>query len=487
LRTAPISSRSSSSRAAPAGRDQSFAGIIARESGLRRALSARKLTMIALGGAIGTGLFLGSGLAITLAGPAVLVSYAIGALIALLLMGCLAEMSIAHPTAGSFGAYAEHYIGPLAGFLVRYAYWTCVVLAVGTEVTAVAVYMKFWFPDVPGWIWILAFSALLVYVNAVSVNLFGGVEYWLSMIKVAAIVGFIVLATYLIVGPSVAGVGSTARLAGVGFRNYTAHGGFFPAGLWGVWVAVIVAIFSYLSIEMIAVAAAEAVQPEVAVARAFRSTVLRLILFYLLTLALMLAIVPWVAVGTSESPFVKVMRALRVPAAESVMNFVVLVAALSAMNSQLYITTRMMFSLARAGHAPRRLGVVNGRGVPINALLISTGGIALAAILSVKTPQTAFTLMLAISVFGALFTWMMIFVTHFFFRRQRAQTAHAAARVPAYSFPAAAPLGAALMAAILLTTPFTPPFRLTLLFGAPFLASLIIVYWLRQRRSDTAV
>src|SRR5579863_2663313 len=185
----------------------SFERISGRESGLRRALNARRMTMIAIGGAIGTGLFLGSGLAITLAGPGVLVSYAIGALLALLLMGCLAEMTVAHPTTGSFGAYAEYYVGPLAGFLVRYAYWTCIVLAVGTEVTAVALYMRFWFPGVPGWIWILAFSASLITVNAFRVSTFGTVEYWFSLIKISAIVAFILLAAYLLLRDSAGTVG----------------------------------------------------------------------------------------------------------------------------------------------------------------------------------------------------------------------------------------------------------------------------------------
>src|SRR5438270_13005109 len=270
----------------------SFDNIIERERGLRRELSARRLTMIAIGGAIGTGLFLGSGFAISLAGPAVLVSYAVGAVIALLLMGCLAEMTVAHPTSGSFGAYAEYYIDPLAGFLVRYAYWTSIVLAVGTEVTAVALYMRFWFPALPGWPWIVAFSALLIGVNARSVNVFGAVEYWFSALKVTAIVIFILLAGYIVLGaPSAvpaAAAGPGSGAAAVGFRNYTAHGAFLPRGVWGAWVAVIVAIFSYLSIEMIAVAAGEAAQPEVAITRAFRSTVFRLILFYLLTLALVL-------------------------------------------------------------------------------------------------------------------------------------------------------------------------------------------------------
>jgi L-asparagine transporter-like permease len=271
--------------------------------------------------------------------------------------------------------------------------------------------------------------------------------------------------------------GAPAASAGTlspGFHHYTAHGGFLPQGLWGMWVAVIVAIFSYLSIEMIAVAAAEAVQPQIAVARAFRSTVLRLVLFYLLTLALILALVPWTTLGSGESPFVQVMRALSIPAAAHVMNFVILIAALSAMNSQLYITTRMLFSLARAGDAPRQLGSLTARGVPRNALLASTAGIALATLLSVVYADGAFMLMLAISIFGALFTWMMIFVTYVYFRRAQSREGG-----PTYSSPAAAVLGATLIAAMLASTPFTQTFRMTLVFGIPFLGVLVLAHQLQ--------
>jgi L-asparagine transporter-like permease len=450
-------------------RDCRFSAIVQREEGLKKTLSAAKLSMIAIGGAIGTGLFLGSGFAIGTAGPGVLISYAIGALIGLLLMGCLAEMAIAHPTTGSFGAYAEYYIGPLAGFMVRYAYWTCVVLAVGTEVTAVALYMRFWFPAVPGWIWIIGFSGALIVVNALSVSAFGSVEYWFSLIKITAIVAFIVLAAHVV---------STSSDGAVGFHNYTAYGGFLPRGIGGVWIAVIVAVFSYFSIEMIAVAAGEAARPEVAIRSAFRSTVARLVLFYLLTLALMLAVIPWTRAGSTQSPFVLVMQVSRLPAAGGVMNFVVLVAALSAMNSQLYITTRMMFSLSRAGHAPRSLGHLNGRGVPLNALLISTLGIALATVISIISPGGAFLTMLGISAFGAMFTWMMIFVTHFFFRRA---SANATVSFRMWGFPATTLLGAALMAALLITTAFTDVFRSTLVFGLPFLAVLVLLYYFRHR------
>ncbi len=451
--------------------DLRFDRIVQREKGLNRGLSTGQISMIAIGGAIGTGLFLGSGFAMSFAGPSVLVSYGIGALIALLLMGCLAEMTVEHPTSGSFGAYAEYYIGPLAGFLVRYAYWFAVVGAVGTEVTAVAVYMRFWYPNVPGWLWIVAFSVALVSVNAVNVEVFGKVEYGFSLLKIVVIFLFILMgAAAVFLAPP----GSE-----IGFHNYTSRGGFFPKGWWGMWVAVIVSIFSYLSIEMIAVAAGEARDPQNAITSAFRVTVFRLIFFYLVTIALMLAIVPWNASGVEGSPFVKVMRATHVPGAAGIMNFVVLIAALSAMNSQLYITTRMMFSLSRAGYAPSSFGRLSARGVPVSALLVSTIGIALATLLIVLYPETSFTLMMSLAMFGALFTWLMIFVTHLFFRTK--QTGKIL-QFRMWGYPYLSLLGAALMMAILLTTLLTSEFRMTTLFGAPFLLILTGVFQVRHRK-----
>lgn len=445
-----------------------FDAIVEREKGLHRGLSSGQLSMIAIGGAIGTGLFLGSAFAIGFAGPSVIVSYAIGAFVALLLMGCLAEMSVAHPTPGSFGAYAEYYVSPWAGFLVRYAYWSCIVLAVGTEVSAIAVYMRFWYADIPGWIWIAGFSAALVAINAVNVEVFGSVEYGFSLLKVVAILVFIALGAWLVLNPG-----------GTGFANYTAHGGFFPKGLSGTWMAVIIAIFSYLGIEMVAVAAGEAEDPQRAVTRALRATVFRLVFFYLLSLAIMLAIVPWNQSGTTGSPFVKVMTASGIPGAAGVINFVILVAALSAMNSQLYITTRMMFSLSRAGHAPAAFGRINRRGAPVAALLLSTIGIGLATVLNALYPEAAFTMMMAISMFGAMFTWFMIFVTHINFRRRYDGPKPS---FQMWGFPYTSLAGAVLIAAIMITTYFTVEFRMTLLYGIPFLAALSVFYFVRHRR-----
>ncbi len=459
-----------------------FERISEREQGLRRSLSSGQLSMIAIGGAIGTGLFLGSGFAIGLAGPAVLVSYGIGALITMLLMGCMAEMTVAHPTAGSFGAWAEFYLSPLAGFLVRITYWAGVVLALGTEVSAVAVYMRYWFAGVPGWVWILGFSTVLVLVNAFNVKHFGLVEYGLSTLKVSAILAFLCLGSYLVLhswrGASFDG-GQP-----IGFGNYTAFGGFLPKGIWGMWVAVLVSLFSYFSIEMIAVAAGEAKDPQRAIRQAFHATMLRLFLFYVLSLALMLAIVPWTAAasGASQSPFVTVMLRTGIPHAAGVVNCVILVAALSAMNSQLYITARMLFSLSRSGFAPRLLGRLTSNGVPVPALLASTLGIGLAAVASIRYKERSFLLMLALSLFGPLFTWFMIFVTHLAFRRRNR---HAILAFRMWGYPYTSLLGAGLMAAALVTTYFSPAFRPTLLYGVPCLL-LLSGFYLVRRSSEAA-
>jgi AAT family amino acid transporter len=460
-----------------------FDTITEREKGLHRGLTAGQLSMIAIGGAIGTGLFLGSGFAIGFAGPAVLLSYLIGAVITLLLMGCMAEMTVAHPTSGSFGAWAEFYVSPLAGFLVRFAYWAGVVFALGTEITAVTVYMRFWFPLVPGWLWILGFTLAIVLVNAFNVKFFGAVEYGFSALKISAIIAFLLLGSWVVLSASHSA--SANQDTPIGFANYTAFGGFFPKGIWGMWVAVLVSLFSYFSIEMIAVAAGEATDPQRAITRAFRATMFRLVLFYLLTLAIVLAIVPWniMASGVTQSPFVTVMTRTHIAGAAGVVNFIILIAALSAMNSQLYITTRMLFSLSRAGFAPHRLGILTRNGVPIAALLVSTCGIGLAAILNARYHDRSFLLMLAISMFGPMFTWLMIFVTHLRFRRLHAQSKLI---FRMWGYPYTSLLGATLMSAALGTTFFTREFRPTLLCGIPFLLVLTVVYALCRSRTAEA-
>lgn len=450
----------------------SFEKIQSREAGLHKKLTAKQMAMIAIGGAIGTGLFMGSKFAISFAGPGVILSYAIGGLIAFALMACLAEMTVQHPTSGSFGAYAEHYMGPLAGFLVRYSYWACIVLAVGTEITAVADYMKMWFPHVASWIWIVFFSGTLLAVNAYSVKAFGLVEYWFSTIKIFAIVVFILLAISILTQSHNAGHQLATNLIG--------QGGFMPNGVKGVWIGVIISIFSYLSIEMIAVAAGEASDPEKAVKYAFKSTAIRLVLFYLLSLFLIVALVPWTALIAKDatSPFVMVMKIVGIPFADSILNFIVIVAALSAMNSMLYISTRMLFSLSRAGDAPKLFGKISSQGVPFNALMLSAMGIGVASVVYTLNPASAFPIMIALSMFGALFTWGSIFVTHLFFRARLSKSNTALK----YHIPMSrmiAWFGLLSICSITLTTWFTQEFKSTLQFGLPFILVLVCFYYFK--------
>ncbi|MDF9759929.1 MULTISPECIES: amino acid permease [Peribacillus] len=444
------------------------------EKGLKRNLETNQLSMIAMGCAIGTGLFLGSGLAIQAAGPSVLLSYALGAFIVLLLMGCLAEMTVAHPTSGSFGAIAEKYMTPMAGYLVRYSYWIANVLAVGVEVSAVSVYMKYWFPTVPGIVWILLFAGILIYVNATSVNTFATFEYWFSFIKISAIVGFILLGSYILFGSS--------ERPHIGPENFVNEGGFFPFGGWGMWVAVFISLFSFLGTEMIAVTSGEAKDPDAAVPKALKATVFRLSTFYVLTIGIMLMIVPWKTAGIEESPFVKVMEILNIPGASGIMNFIILTAALSAMNAQLYASTRMMFSLARGKNAPGFLGKLNKRGVPAKALAVSTTGIFIAAGVHSLLPGSSYAFMMGISMFGAMFTWLMIFISHLFFRVKWEKTGGRKLPVRMMGFPYLTILGAVLLFSLMITTWFTD-FKIMLQFGIPWLLFLTVAYFVSKRRN----
>ncbi len=286
---------------------------------------------MAIGGAIGTGLFLGSGLSVNVAGPAVILSYVIAALVSLLLGVALTEMCVANPTAGSFGVYAGTYLSPFGGYSVRISYWLMEVIATGGHLVAASIYMQFWFPHVPGALWIVLFSAALVYLNTREVGAFGSYEYWLAMVKVIAIAVFVVLGVALLLGDDVVGRASSAS-TGDGAGN---HSGFLPFGFTGVWLGTCFVIYSFIGVEIVGVTSGEASDPARTIPRAFRRMVLLLSVIYLVTVALLLALVPWQRVGAGESPFVTVLRAVGIPAAASVMNLVVLSAALSSANANL--------------------------------------------------------------------------------------------------------------------------------------------------------
>jgi len=457
-------------------------GGIEKGEQLSRQLTSGQLSMIAIGGAIGTGLFLGSSLAVRLAGPGVIFSYLIGAVIALLFIGALSEMAVAHPTAGSFGVYAELYLNPWAGFVVRYTYWAAQCIAIGGEAVAIAIYCQWWFPNTPKWLWILAFSVALVYVNARSVGNFGSFEYWFAMIKVVAIVLFVVCGLALVLG-------FTPKPA-IGFSNFTAHGGFLPTGWRGVWMAMVFVIFSYLGTEVVAVTAGEAKDPQTAVPRAMRSMVGRLILFYLGSITVLIAIVPWNQIqpgsDVTASPFVKVFQLIGVPAAAHIVNFVVITAAASSMNCNLYLCGRMIFSLARGGYAPAAFGVVSRRNTPIAALLVSAAGLAVAIVVALVYPNSAYVYLFGVSLFGGLFAWLVIFVTHLAFRKKWDASGGRRLPVRMVGYPYTSILGTAAIVAILTTTWWVEGMRVTLISGIPWLGVLTIAYFVIVSRRKPA-
>ena len=455
--------------------DADAAGILERESGLRRNLTPRQLSMIALGGSIGTGLFLGSAISVRLAGPGVILSYAAAGTIALCAMWALGELTVAHPVAGSFGVHAELYIHPWAGFAVRYSYWLAQVINIGSEVVAASIYCRRWFPNLPGWLWIAAFSIALVYVNARSVASFGEFEYWFAMLKVVTITFFLILGAALLFG---------IGFPRIGTANYTEHGGFLPNGWVGVGLGAAIAVFSFLGIEIVAVTSGEARNPETALPRALRWTLARMGIFYIGGLAVVVGVVPWNQVGNKLelSPFVRVFDAVHIPYAAGVMNFVVLTAALSSVNCNLYLTSRMLFSLARGGYAPAGLGRLSKRGTPVTALLVSSAGMVAAFFVNHWFPSTAYIYMLGAAFFGGIFIWLMIFITHLIFRRRTAHWEHPPMRI-APPGPWSSLFGLVALTAVLISTWWVPGLRITLTSGLPWLVFISLCYlvWRKTR------
>lgn len=467
------------------GNEQDQAEFAASTHGLKRTLTARQLGMIGMGGAIGTGLFLGSGFAISSAGPAVLVSYLICALVALVIAWALAEMVVVHPTAGSFGVLAHSYIGRWAGFVVRWTYWVIQCIAIGGEVIAAGIFIQYWWPAIPLWLSTIIFSAGLLAVNATAVKFFGGIEYWFSMIKVSAIVVFIALGVFLIF------FGLPGHAA-TGFGNVTSHGGFLPKGVNGVLLAMVFVIFSFIGTEIVSVTAAESQNPRRDVPRATRLMIVRLGIFYILAIAIVLIVVPWtqtaqVGSDVRASPFVLVFQFAGIPAAATIMNLVMLTAAVSSANANLYLTTRMLHSLAAHRYAPQWTGKLTSGGVPAYALILSSFGLVLAAIITVTAADTAYLVLFGIAVFGALVVWILILATHMRFRWVRARRGLPGSPVRLIAAPVTSGVALLFLVTVLISTIFVPGLTNTWIAGVPFFAVLLVVFFIVDRRTRGTV
>jgi L-asparagine transporter-like permease len=440
------------------------------ESGLRRQLTAGQMAMVAVGGSIGTGLFLGSGAAVKIAGPGVILSYAAAAVLTWLVAMALGEMASRHPAAGSFGVYAEHYLNPWAGFVARYGYWFAVFTALGAQLVAAATYSSFWLPDVPRVAWIAVYAALLLAVNFRTVGDFGAFEYWFAMLKLAAVAAFIVTGAGLLLGGRVAAQYATQ--------------GFLPNGGLSPLFALSFALFSFLGVEMVAISSGEA-RTATDIPRATHLSFALLALVYLGATAVLVGVVPWHQAGVTQSPFVTVFEVAGLPAASAVMNFIVLTAALSGANANLYVASRMLFSLGRTGYAPEAMGRLTATGAPRNAVIVSSFGVLLALGMQYWAPQQAYLAILGASLFGGMLAWWVALASHIAFRR-RATAEELAA------MPMRAPLGAAgsvvafvgVLVAILATW-WVPESRITITSGVPYLLVMSVAYWAVRARKKT--
>jgi L-asparagine transporter-like permease len=427
-----------------------------QEQGLKRELTARQMAMVAVGGSIGTGLLLGSGAAIQVAGPAVVVTYVFSALIAWTVAMAMGEMSSMHPAAGSFG------------FIARAGYWFSVVIAIGSELVAAGTYMRIWFPHVPVVVWMIVFGVFLATANLFAVGRYGTFEYWFALIKVVTIFAFILTGAALLAGGRV-------------HAQYVTNGGFAPNGWPAPLMAISCGLYSFLGIEMVAISSGEA-RSSRDVARATRVAFAMLAFIYIGAIAVLVGVMPWRNAGISESPFVTVFNVAGIPAAGFIMNFVVLTAALSGANATIYVASRMLFSLARSGYAPAALSKLNHQGVPMSALMASMLGIVLAIVVQFFAPQQAYLYIIGAALAGGMMAWLVSLLAHVRFRRRISPEQLAA-------LPLRSPFGAAgsifgfvsVLAAILFTWR-VPQSRITVVSAGPYLLVLSVAYWIARRR-----
>lgn len=430
------------------------------------------MEMIAIGGAIGAGLFVGSGVVVASAGPAAIVSFTITGTLVVLVMRMLGEMAAAYPAIGGFYEYNRLALGDLAGFLTGWMYWYFWVIVVAMEAVAGARLLDYWFPGVPAWVFTLSIVLLFSLLNLLSVRSWGEAEYWFASIKVAAITVFLCIGTAYIAGFWPGG--------GPGLANLTGHGGFMPHGIVPVLTGAVAATGFYFGAELVTVAAAESVEPEQAVARATQSVISRVLLFYVGSIFLVVAILPWNDAGVA-TPYVSALERLRIPGCADLMNAVILTAVLSALNSGLFASSRMLMALARRHDAPRALAKLSARGVPVRAILTGTVLGYLAVVMSYVSPGRVFAFIVDSYGTVAIFVYVLIAIAQLKLRARLEREAPARLRLKMWGYPYLTVAAIAGMVAIVAAMAIIPDQRLPLLFGLLSVLALLIGYALRRR------
>ncbi|MCZ7460251.1 amino acid permease [Streptomyces sp. WMMC940] len=453
--------------------------LVAEAEPLSHGLKQRHLTMLGLGGVIGAGLFVGSGAGIALAGPGIVVSYLLAGALAMLVMRMLGEMSAAMPASGAFSVHAERALGRWAGFTVGWLYWFLLVVVLAVEATGAATIANGWVPGVPQWTWVLIFMVVFTVANLAAVKNFGEFEFWFAALKVGAIVLFLVLG-------SLAVFGLLPDTQPVGLANLTGEGGLLPNGWAGVVAGVLAVVFAFGGLEVVTIAAAESDDPARAVGRAVRSAVWRILLFYVGSMLVIVTVLPWTAMQPGQSPYVAVLDAVGVPGAGQIMNVVVFVALLSALNANLYGSSRMVFSLAERGEAPAGLLRVSGGGVPRRAVFASVAFGFVSVLLNLKWPDTVFLYMLNAVGAVLLFVWGLIAVSELRLRRRIEREAPEKLTLRMWCFPWLTWVALAGIVAVLVLMLGDGAARPQVLWSAAATALVLLAAGLRELRDMRA-
>lgn len=449
--------------------------------GFKRSLGVRQMRLLALGSTIGVGLFLGSASAIKLAGPSILLAYLVAGVMTFFILRALGEMAVHHPVTGSFAAYATHYVSPFMGYLVGWGYWFYWTIIAIAEVTAVGIYMQYWFPGSSQWIWAFSAIAIMGTVNLFTARVFGEFEFWFALIKVAAILIMIALGLFVIT------LGFPGEWKPVGLSNLTQIGGFFPAGVAGCLLSMQMVIYAYVGVEMIGIAAGEAENPQSTIPMAINSFVWRIIIFYVGALFVILAIFPWNRIGIDGSPFVQVFQRMGLDKAAGIVNFVVVTAALSSCNGGIFSSGRILHTLAQAHQAPTWFNAISPNGIPVRAMLTTVAFLFLGAGLNYYTPSEAFEYLTSAVTFIGILIWLGILYTHMRFRRRLRETGEAS-HFEAPFWPLSSLLAAAFLIGVIIILIGAPNTRTPVLIGVLLLGLIALGYRLTpgQRNKGNA-
>lgn len=444
-----------------------------KEQTLNRGLKNRHVQLIAIGGAIGTGLFLGSGHSIALTGPAILFAYIITGIICFLMMRALGELLLSNTEYHTFIEFVQDYMGEKTAFVTGWTYWFCWISVAMADITAVGIYVKYWFPSIEAWIPSLITLIILLLMNLLTVKLFGELEFWFACIKVIAIIALIVLGLYFIL------TGQPTSVGVASFSNLWSHGGWFPKGMDGFIQSFQMVVFAFAGIELVGLTAGETENPQKVIPKSINSIPVRIILFYVGALGVIMSIFPWDSVNPDRSPFVEVFLAVGIVGAASMVNFVVLTSVASACNSGVFSTSRLLYSLAKRNHAPGILEILTSKQVPANALFLSVLVICLVVALQYVVAEGVFVIISSVATFCFLYIWGIITICHMKFIRKRPDlAAKSIFKMPL--FPFLNYLVLAFFAFVIVTLAFNPATRVALFVTPVWFIMLLLIYQLKK-------